>query len=473
MNSTKILCTLGPATDPPGTVAALARAGMNAARLNFPHGDAAAQKPRYDAVRAAERELGAPLAIMADLQGPKIRVGRFPQGPATLAAGAMVVLESGDGPCSADHLFVDYPELAASARAGADIFLADGLFHLTIQRVDGPRVHCRIERGGTISDHKGVNLPGVPLRLPSLTEKDLRDAIAAAQLGCDLIALSFVRSAGDIGRLRDHLHAHQFDLPIVAKLERPEALDQLEAIVMAADAVMVARGDLGVEVGVARVPILQKQILALARRLAKPSIVATQMLESMTAAPLPTRAEAADVANAILDGADAVMLSEETAAGRYPLETVRMMRAIADQAEPLVAPCAAGEGATGEPIAEAVADGVRTMAGALSPKAIVAYTESGFTARLLAKCRPAARILALSPNEAVRRRCSLYYGCDAAPTPPIAQTDEIFLAADRVLLARGLAAPGDCVLIVAGLPFSRRGATNLIHAHVVAAPGGA
>ncbi len=468
MHATKILCTLGPATDQPGAIAALARAGMNAARFNFSHGGAEIQKPRFDALRAAERELGAPMAAMADLQGPKIRVGHFPQGPAVLADGAKVVLESGRGPCSADHLFVDYPELAGSVRPGADIFLADGLFHLTIEKIDGPQVRCRIVRGGAISDHKGVNLPGVPLRLPSLTEKDLRDALDAARLGCDMIALSFVRSADDIRLLREHLRAHQAELPIVAKLERPEALEQLEKIMLAADAVMVARGDLGVEVGVARVPILQKKILAMARRLAKPAIVATQMLESMTNSPLPTRAEAADVANAILDGADAVMLSGETAAGRYPLETVQMMRAIADEAETLVVPWSAGEGATGEPIAEAVADGVRTMARELSPKAIVAYTESGFTARLLAKNRLTPPILALSPNESVRRQCSLYYGCEAAPTPPIAQTDEIFRAADRLLLARGLAAPGDRVLIVAGLPYSRRGATNLIHAHLVA-----
>ena len=468
MTFTKILCTLGPATDAPGMVAALARAGMDAARINFSHGGEDVQRPRVEAVRAAEREIGRSLAIVADLQGPKIRIGRFPDGPVELVDGASVILKPGDGPCDAQCLTVDFPGLLASLRVGGDVFLADGFFHLRVLAIGPDQARCEVLRGGQISDRKGVNLPGVPLAMPSLTEHDYRDALAAVRLGADAIALSFVRSAGDIDTLRDFLRAHDADLPIIAKLERPEAIANLDAILDAADMVMVARGDLGVEVGVEQVPVLQKRIIAGAARRSKPAIVATQMLESMTSSPLPTRAEASDVANAILDGADVVMLSGETAVGRYPLETVRMMTAIAGAAEPLVRPAGEQPLADGvSAVAEAVVDGVMAIVDDVKPRAVVAFTSSGFTARLLAKRRPPVPIVALAPCESVVRQCNLYYACRPFATPPVTSTDDIFRAADRLLTAHELAAPGDTVIIVAGLPFHSPGTTNLIHVHQV------
>lgn len=468
MSFVKILCTLGPATDRPGMVEELARAGMDAARINFSHGDETAQRPRVEAVRAAEKALGRPLAIVADLQGPKIRIGRFADGPVQLIDGDRIVLAAGDGPCSRERLTVDYPELAEAVRPGGDIFLADGYLHLRVEDVKQGEVHCRVVRGGALSNRKGVNLPGIPLHMPTLTEHDYRDALGAVRLGCDFIALSFVRSAGDVKTLRDFLQAHQAHLPIIVKLERPEALTDLEGVLEAADAVMVARGDLGVEVGVEKVPALQKRILAAARRLRKPAIVATQMLESMTSSPIPTRAEASDVANAILDGADVVMLSGETAAGQFPLETVRMMTAIARETEPLVARQPAPAGDAGLPgVAEAVISGVLAMTVDLQPRAIVAYTHSGSTARLLAKRRPAVPIIALTSCETVSRQGALYYGCVPLQAPTITQTDQIFGLADELLIAGGHAAAGERVIIVAGLPFNKPGTTNLIHVHEV------
>jgi len=470
MTATKILCTLGPATDAPGMVRALAEAGMDAARLNFSHGGEEAHRPRVQAVREAERELGRPIALLADLPGPKIRLGRFPGGPVELKENHSLVLQAGDGPCDKDLLTVDYPSLAQAVRPGGDIFLADGFLHLRVERIDGGQVHCRIVRGGVISDRKGVNLPGVPLDLPTLTDRDYRDALAAARLGCDLLALSFVRGARDIETLRAHLQKNGANLPIVAKLERPEAIEHLDDIIAAADAVMVARGDLGVEVGVERVPVLQKHILAQARRHDKPAIVATQMLESMTLAPVPTRAEASDVANAILDGADVVMLSGETAAGRYPLETVRMMKAIAERAEPLVRSEREGdrrEAAGRTP--QAVVDGVLAMVQDLQPRLVVAYTTSGFTPRLLSKRRPSVPIAAITPHDNVQRLCQFYYGCIPLLGPALRHVDEIAPVAARLLVEKSLVRPGDCLVLVAGLPFNTSGATNLIHVHRVEA----
>jgi pyruvate kinase len=465
MTFTKILCTLGPATDGPGMVTRLVQAGMSAARINFSHGGEDAQRPRIEAVRAAERELGRPLAVVADLQGPKIRIGRFPDGPIEFEEDQEVTIAPGDGPCSAEHLTVDYNGLLASLAPGADLYIADGLLQLHVEEILSDRARCRVVRGGMLSDRKGVNLPGVAIDMPTLTEKDYRDAKSAIALGADYIALSFVRRAEDIETLRGFLHAHGGPLPIIAKLERPEAIERLDAILDVADAVMVARGDLGVEVGVQFVPVLQKRIIEGANRRGKPVIVATQMLESMTTSPLPTRAEASDVANAILDGADAVMLSGETAAGRFPLEAVKMMSAIATETEPLVQPvaeaCACGDGE--DPVPRAVVDGVLAMVDDLAPRAIVAYTSSGFTARLLSKRRAPVPVIALAPSHGVARQCSLYYGCCPLQTLAADSAESIYRVADRVLLEHDLAEPGDRVIIVAGLPFAISGTTNLIH----------
>lgn len=468
MTATKILCTLGPATDVPDMVLNLAKAGMDAARVNFSHGGKEEQRPRIEAVRAAEIKLGRTIAIIADMQGPKIRIGRFPDGPVELEEGQQVTLVAGDGPCTKDRLTVDYPELADAVTVGQRVFLADGFLHLDVEAVSGKDVICRVFRGGRLSDRKGVNLPGIPLNMPTSTERDFRDALDAAALGCDMIALSFVRNAEDVETLRNFLFAHRVTLPIVVKLERPEAIDNLEAIMKTADAVMVARGDLGVEVGVAQVPVLQKRILRMAKQMGKPAIVATQMLESMTVSPLPTRAEASDVANAILDGADVVMLSGETAAGKYPLETVRMMASIAGEVEPMVQMQKTIRAESHiHSVAEAVVDGLMAMVEDLQAKAIVTYTTSGSTARLLAKRRPRVPIIAITPNETVSRQCSIYYNCRSVEVRPISNTDEIFEMADKLLCKNGFAKKGDQIIIVAGLPFGKAGMTNLIHVHQV------
>lgn len=470
MNATKILCTLGPATDPPGIVEALARAGMDGARINFSHGGKDAQAPRVQAVREAEQALGRPLAVLADLQGPKIRIGRFPDGPVTLREGETITIVPGDGPCDQTHLTVDYPDLATGAEPGRDIYLADGFLHLRIEKVEGDQVTAVVLRGGPLSDRKGVNLPGTDLKLPTLTDRDLRDASDAVDLGCDFIALSFVRKADDIVALRDHLQKSGAAIPLIAKLERPEALDNLDAILEAADGVMVARGDLGVEVGMHKVPGLQKHILARAQAAGKTAIVATQMLESMTTNPLPTRAEVSDVANAIVDGADVVMLSGETAAGQFPVETVTMMQTISREARDLTCPTVELETHDHDQVAAAVVGGVMAMIDKIAPVAVAAFTQSGFTARLLAKRRPPVPVAALAPVEAVRRRCALYYGCIPLAIPDARGADEMMKLTDKMMLAHDLARPGERVLIVAGLPAGGSGTTNLIKVHKVQAP---
>jgi len=339
---------------------------------------------------------------------------------------------------------------------------------LQVQQIVGEEVRCRVVRGGGISDRKGVNLPGVPLHFSAPTPEDLIHAVEAVRMGCDFIALSFVQGADDILRLKHYLREHAAPLPIVAKLERPEAILHLEEILQAADLVMVARGDLGVEVGPAKVPGLQKKILARAQALGQPAIVATQMLESMTNAPLPTRAEASDVANAILDGADVVMLSGETATGYQPVRVVEMMRDIAKEIEPSVAMQLHGSPAA-EPAdaAEAVVSGAMAMINELHPVAIVAFTSSGLTARLLAKRRPPAPIVTLTPDQQIRRRCTLLYGCVPVAIDPLSSLDEMQAVTDRALLENHLACAGDLVLITAGLPLGTGSRTNLIHAHRV------
>lgn len=464
MTATKILCTLGPGTDKPGGVLALAKAGMTAARLNFSHAGADAQKARLDSVRAAEKELGRPLAVIADLQGPKIRLGTFPDGPVELKKGALVTLCGNGSPCTEKSLSMDYSEGLKDLDVGESIFIADGFVHLQVEKIDNGCLHCRVLRGGIVSDHKGVNLPGIPIRMPALTDKDRVDVLGAIKIGCDMIALSFVRSKDDVLLLREILEKENSTLPIIAKLERIEAIENLDEILEVADAIMVARGDLGVEVGIEQVPVLQKRILARAREFNKPAIVATQMLESMVHAPLPTRAEVSDIANAILDGADTVMLSAETAVGEYPVETVTMICKIAEKTEPLIEPFIMKmQGEKKYTIAEALADSVVSMIDKLSIKAVVVNTRTGFTAKLFSKRRLPIPVFVVTPDIAVTRHCAVAFGTTPFEVAHIRQIGKLGHYIDDKLLKNGTVKPGDRIALVAGLREHKAGKTDVVH----------
>jgi pyruvate kinase len=479
----KIVGTIGPACADPRTLRALVRAGMDVARLNFSHGDRAFHARAIRLVRDAERDAGRPIAILADLSGPKIRIGEVPGGEIALRRGDALVLSS--RPRSADPAVIGttYPRLARDLARGDAVRLDDGRLRLEVVAVRGPEVRCRVVEGGPLRSHKGLNLPGVALSVPALGRRDRADLAFALGRGVDLVALSFVRSGADvrraasaIRRLRGEPGAggrHPFAgaaPPIVAKLEKPEALDDLDAILAEAGAVMVARGDLGVEIEPERVPPAQKRIIRRARARNRPVITATQMLESMTERSRPTRAEASDVANAVLDGTDAVMLSAETASGRYPVEAVRMMDRIVRAAEeagdlPPVEP-----GAGPAAVQESVSRAAVTLADSLPAAAIVAFTLSGSTALRLARLRPSAPILALSPEPEVVRRLALVWGIVPRRQPRSGRLRRLTAGADAALRDLRLARPGDAVVLVMGYPPGATGRTNLVKVHTVGEP---
>ena len=427
MARTRIVATLGPATASEPMIGALIDAGVDVFRLNFAHGTQAAHAEVMTWIRriAGDR----PVAIMQDLAGPKLRLAHGVSG------------KPGD---------VVSIELPSTVRAGDPVLLADGLMQLEV--IDATR--SRVVVGGDIPPGKGVNLPSSRLDIPSLTDKDREDLRFGVEHRVDFVALSFVRRASDLDEVR------AAGVPVIAKIEKAEALSNLDEIVAAADSVMVARGDLGVEVAIERVPIVQKQVIALANGAGKPVITATQMLRSMVDGPLPTRAEATDVANAVLDGTDAVMLSEETAIGRYPVEAVRVMERILHGAETLLAPRSAE---TGIEVAEMIAHSACTMAARIGAQAIVVPTFSGFTARKVAQHRPRMAILALTPDEAVRRRLSLVWGVTAITVPWYADTDALLAGFRDPMRATGLVTAGAPVVVTAGWPFARPGLTNLVH----------
>ncbi|HER43107.1 MAG TPA: pyruvate kinase, partial [Candidatus Eisenbacteria bacterium] len=414
MKRAKIVCTVGPASGDRGTLEKLAEAGMNVARINFSHG-----KPEEHAeVCRRVREISPRIAVMQDLQGPKIRVGEI-EGGMELARDSVVILTSGDpaGRCGVVH--VDYPKLAEEVRPGNDIFLADGIIHLTVDRIERGDVFCRVVHGGTITSRKGVNLPGVSISAPALTEKDREDLDFGLRLGVDYIALSFVRKPDEVAGLRKMIEAAGSDAKIVVKIEKREAIDDLEGILAATDAVMIARGDLGVEVPTEQVPVIQKEIIRKCLAAGKPVITATQMLESMTTSELPTRAEASDVANAVFDGSDALMLSAETATGKFPVETVSMMARIIETAEEYALGSTGGwfaESGLSMPVSavdsdtDAVAAGAVKIATEVEAGAIVVLTHSGRTARLIARRRPAVPVIALTDQEHVVSQLALVWG---------------------------------------------------------------
>jgi pyruvate kinase len=464
----KIVCTIGPATSGPERVAALVAAGMDIARLNFSHGDQEGHAAAYARVRAASDAAGRAVGVLADLQGPKLRIGGLLGGAALLAGGARLVISVSLATGTPDRLSTTYAALANDVRPGDTILLADGTVELRVLAVDpGPgEVECVVTRGGTIRDRSGMNLPGVAVSTPSLTEKDVDDLRFALRLGVDLVALSFVRSPGDAAAVRAVMDEEGVRIPVIAKLERSEALERLDAVIEAFDGMMVARGDLGVETALERVPLVQKRAIDLCRRQAKPVIVATEMLESMVERNRPTRAEASDVANAVLDGADALMLSAETSIGRHPVEAVMTMARIIAASESLLDPAPTRARIDPpRPQEEAIALGAVMIGRAVAAKALVAFTLSGAGARLLAAQRPTLPVLAFTPDPRVRSQLALVWGVETFLEPAPADTDEMTAHVDRAMLELGRAEPGDAVVVVAGTPPGTEASTNTLRVH--------
>ena len=468
---TKVVATLGPVSSNPETLKGMIEAGLDVVRLNFSHGERADHLARFELVRSVAAEVGHNLAVLVDLQGPKIRVGVVDDNGVRVDRGREVVLVAGADRAAEPEIPVVYPELAADVRQGDQILLDDGAIGLRVQEVEGERVRCQVERGGVVKSRKGVNLPGVAVSATALTSKDRADVATAVEAGADYVALSFVRKPDDVVQAKQAITDHGGDIPVVAKLERPEAIDCLDEILEVADAVMVARGDLGVELAVEKVPPIQKHIIAQANSQGVPVITATQMLESMVASPRPTRAEASDVANAIFDGTDAVMLSQETAIGQYPVEAVATMARIAREVEATPYLSAPPPPAVGKlDVPATVCRAAVQVATDLGARAIVAFTESGASARYVSRFRPRTPIIGLTTSETARRRMALFWGVEtAAPLPVGTQVRGMIDEADQRIVEEGLLDPGDLIVVVAGSP-GGRGGTNRVLVHRVGQP---
>ncbi|MEU3250461.1 pyruvate kinase [Streptomyces sp. NPDC006997] len=469
MRRAKIVCTLGPATDSYDQIKALVEAGMDVARFNLSHGSHADHEERYQRVRKAADETGRSVGVLADLQGPKIRLGRFSEGP--------VLLERGDHFTITveDHTQGDrttcgttYKGLHTDVTPGEHILVDDGKVCLEVTSVDGPRVHTTVLEGGMVSDNKGLNLPGVSVSVPALSEKDEADLRWVLRTGFDIIALSFVRTGRDADDVHRIMAEEGRRLPVIAKVEKPQAVEHLDDIVAAFDGIMVARGDLGVEMPLEQVPIVQKRAIKLARRNAKPVIVATQMLDSMIDNSRPTRAEASDVANAVIDGTDAVMLSGETSVGKYPVETVRTMARIVEAAEEdLLAKGLPPLTESNKPRTQggAVARAAAEMGDFLGARFLVAFTQSGDTARRLSRYRSPIPLLAFTPDQATRSQLSLTWGVETFIGPHVDSTDAMVNQVDDLLTRYGRCGEGDTVVITAGSPPGMPGTTNMVRVH--------
>jgi pyruvate kinase len=461
---TKIVCTLGPASAGPGVLERMIRAGMNVARLNFSHGDHASHAETMGRLRAAARETGRTVGVLQDLAGPKIRLGDIDGPERELEPGQEVGLVAGMEAAGED-LPVNYPHLCEDVEPGDRILLADGLVELKVLAAESGRVRAKVVVGGAITSRKGVNLPTTSLRIPAFTDKDRADLHMGLEHGVDFVAMSFVRSPQDLEPVLEIINHHTPRPLLIAKIEKPEAVEHLADILAVVDGVMVARGDLGVEMPLASVPMIQKQVIAQARRAGRVVITATQMLRSMIENPRPTRAEAADVANAILDGTDAVMLSEESAVGAHPVEAVRVLHNIARSTEPSLDPKPFLREAFSELLPHTEASLSRAacwLAEDLEPAAIVASTTSGSTARLIARCRPRQPVVGMSPAAATCRQLCLSWGVFPAHVTSYRDTDEMFLLTRQWVQDQGLAGSGDRLIITAGVPVGVPGNTNLL-----------
>ncbi|HEX4440857.1 MAG TPA: pyruvate kinase [Thermoanaerobaculia bacterium] len=469
MRRTKIVCTIGPASRDPAVLAKLVEAGMDVARLNFSHGTHEEHARVIAALRALGSRARRPVAILQDLAGLKIRIGEIAPGHVRLEPGSAFTLTTRGVPGNATEASVSYPELARSVRPGDRLLLADGEIALQAEETTATDVRCRVIAGGLLSSHKGISLPGRTVEGPSLTDKDREDLAFGVAQGVDYAALSFVRCGDDVRMVRAYLAERGASVPLIAKIEKHEALGCVDEILDASDGIMVARGDLGVETPLEHVPLLQKMLIDRANRAGKPVITATQMLLSMVERPRPTRAEVADVANAILDGTDALMLSEETASGRFPVEAAETMRRIAEDTEtafPFEQWMRRFEDRALQSLPEAVAGAAAELAEHIGAGVIVAWTESGETPRLVAKHRPRRPILALSTRPETARRLALVWGVEPLVVEEEPDTDAMLLRAPALAVAHGLLRPGETAVITAGIPIGVAGSTNLIKAAV-------
>ena len=466
----KIVCTIGPASSQ--RLGELIQAGMDVARLNFSHGAHSEHAEVVADIRRLSKEMNHPVAILQDLQGPKIRTGRYTDGPLTLQTGQIFVITTDEIIGDVERVSTTYKSLPEDVDEGDEILLSDGLLRLVVRRIHGAEVECEVVDGGVLRERAGINLPGADLSVPSMTEKDREDLEFGIAQKVDYVALSFVRRADDIAELKALLRRADVPIGAVAKLEKPQAIQDLDAIIEATDVVMVARGDLGVELSPERVPAVQKRIIRAAVRAGKPVITATQMLESMIEHPRPTRAEASDVANAIFDGTDAVMLSGETAVGKYPVAVVQMMDRIVREAEseleftpdhrrrrraeelPLDFP-------------DAIADAAGRVAVDIQAAAIVAFTQTGFTAQLISKYRPTHPVFAFTSHDRVLCRLCLHWGIYPRRIDFVADTDQMITKIDKMLCAEGHVQAGDNLVILAGMPPTQQGTTNLLRLHQV------
>ncbi len=464
---TKIVCTLGPATDSPATLQAMIRAGMKVARFNFSHGSLEEHVMRARLVREASAALDTDVALLQDLQGPKVRLGRFVGGGVQLAEGESFVLTTETVAGSEARASVDYEGLPQDVAEGNDILLADGAVRMVVEEVRGAQIRCRVIAGGRVADRQGVNVPGAELRIPALTEKDREDLAQGTLIGFDWVALSFVQRPDDVLDARRMLANYHSGARVLAKIEKPMAVQRFSEILAVSDGIMLARGDLGVEMDAALVPIIQKRLIAECNRAVKPVITATQMLQSMIESPRPTRAEASDVANAVLDGSDAVMLSGETSVGKYPVETVRFMSEIARATEDSEIYARHARMEPPDPrrdVQSAAAHAACEVARNIGAAAIVCLTKGGSTARMVAANRPLVDIIAAAPDPAVRRVLALHHGifprnCVFASG---ADTDSIVQSVMAQARREKWGEPGERIVFTAGLPFDRTGGTNLI-----------
>ncbi|PZE67462.1 MULTISPECIES: pyruvate kinase [unclassified Curtobacterium] len=467
MRRAKIVSTLGPATSDYEVVKEIIEAGVDVARLNLSHGDYSVHEANYANVRRAADELGKPVAILVDLQGPKIRLAKFADGPHELAVGDVFTITTEDVPGSKEICGTTFKGLPQDVKPGDPLLIDDGRVRLRVLDTDGVRVRTEVVVAGTVSNNKGINLPGVAVNVPALSEKDEADLRWAIRQGADLIALSFVRNAADVDRAHEIMDEEGKRLPVIAKVEKPQAVDALEEIIDAFDSIMVARGDLGVELPLEAVPIVQKRAVELSRRMAKPVIVATQMLESMISSPIPTRAETSDVANAVLDGADAVMLSGETSVGEYPVQTVRTMARIVESTEDHGLERIAPLGTKPRTLGGAITLAAVEIAEFTEASYLCVFTESGDSARRMSRLRHGLPIIAFTPNEATRRRLAMTWGVRSYLVDRKTHTDELFSQVDDVLIGEGLAVPGDRVIVTAGSPPGLEGSTNDLRVHRV------
>jgi len=471
MRKTKIICTIGPASEKPEILRKLLEKGCNVIRLNFSHGDHEEHRKRIKLIKEIREELGIPVAILIDTKGPEIRIGKFADGKAELVEGQDFILTTKEIIGDSTRVSVSYKDITGDVRKGTRILLDDGLIELLVTEIEEDEIHCKVINGGIVGNQKGVNIPGVSIRLPAITPKDIEDIKFAIAQEIDYIAASFVRKASDVLEIRRVLEENNgHDIKIIAKIENQEGLENFDDIVAVADGVMIARGDLGVEIPTEDVPVVQKRIIRKCIEAGKPVITATQMLDSMIRNPRPTRAEANDVANAIYDGADAIMLSGETAMGKYPVEALLTMERIAERVESSIDYKAAfqnrsiGDGVT---VTNSICHATCVIAHDLGASAIVTATQSGYTARMVSKYRPASTIIAATTSEKTYRELALVWGVWPYISPQMDNTDEMIQKSVEIATETKIVKCGDVIVITGGIPLGISGTTNMVKVHIV------